>query len=467
MMNENRENISLNAIQKRFTAFLFQEGISEGRILLAFSAGVDSVVLGELLALAKRDFAVVHCNFQLRGKDSDRDAAFAKRWAEERGIPFFSKTFDTCSPRKNAQESIQMLARRLRYDFFDEVANKQGFDFVATAHHQNDVLETLLLNLTKGTGIAGLHGILPQNGRLIRPLLCFSKTEILNFAQQQGLVWREDSSNQENYYLRNHLRNLIIPELKKINPGLEKTAMRNVTRFRGTELLQQRALADLAAKHIQKVSGDALFDSVSFFEDVPEAEMRIVFLENWLQGKGFTFDVVDSLARSRDISAGKRFLGDEYALFIERNTWRLRLMHDLPEVSPKIDLDTDEVIFRNQSFVFRQQTKTSNFNFQRDTLYFDTQRLNFPLRIRIWRAGDRFSPLGMNGKTQKISDFLTNQKVATGLRRDVLVLADASDEVIAVLGFRSDERHKITPVTEKIFSVKTRDPPVSVSSPVK
>ncbi|MEM6298454.1 MAG: tRNA lysidine(34) synthetase TilS, partial [Bacteroidota bacterium] len=454
-MNENRENLSLKVIQKRFTTFSAQEDIQEGSVLLAFSAGVDSVVLGELLALTKREFAVVHCNFQLRGKDSEDDALFAKRWAVKKGIPFFSKTFDTRQLAQGAQESIQMLARRLRYDFFEEVALREGFDFIATAHHQNDVLETLLLNLTKGTGIAGLHGILPKSGKLIRPLLCLSKVEILDFAQQQGLEWREDASNQENYYLRNRLRNVIIPELKEINPSLEKTAIRNVTRFRGTELLQERALKDLREYLIQKESTDELLDAARLFADAPEPEVRIVFLENWLRGKGFVFEVIEKLARILDFPVGKQFLGQKYTLIIERNGWRLKPVHNLPKVATEIYPETESITFRNQEFLFQQQAKKADLPFREGVLYFDADKLDFPLRIRTWRVGDRFSPLGMKGKTQKVSDVLTNQKVPIGLRHDFLVITDSEGQVIGILGLRSDERYKITSLTEKVFSVES------------
>ena len=231
-------------VLKQFTPYITNEiGLKPGqRTLLAVSGGADSVAMVALFKLANLPFAIAHVNFKLRGAESDGDEAFVRELAQKYGVPCFVRSFDTPSLAIGKNQSTQMLARELRYTWFEELRQAEGFDFIATAHHINDALETLLFNLVKGTGIAGLHGILPRKKHLIRPLLFASRANILAFLHQENLSYREDSSNQEDKYSRNFIRHQIIPPMKALNPSLEQTFQENIARFRETEVLYNWAI---------------------------------------------------------------------------------------------------------------------------------------------------------------------------------------------------------------------------------
>lgn len=244
-------------IQLLFLDFLqkYQLILEEDTILLAVSGGIDSIVMCDLFSKISQKFAIAHCNFQLRGQDSEEDEVFVRKLAEDYQVPFFSKRFDTLKYAQKEKISTQMAARDLRYQWFDKLLIANQMTKLATAHHQNDVLETVLLNLTRGTGIAGLHGILPQNKHIIRPLLFLTKEEVLEYAQEHQLKWREDISNQSNKYKRNSIRNEVIPLLKELNPKLEKTFDTSIQKIQASEWMMNEYVLDFKKKSICEKEG--------------------------------------------------------------------------------------------------------------------------------------------------------------------------------------------------------------------
>ena len=243
-----------------FKKFILNEKLfnADDKILLAVSGGVDSVVMCELFNRANYDFGIAHCNFQLRGKESDEDEEFIRQMAEKYGKPLFIKSFDTENYTKEKGISIQMAARELRYDWFEEVRISEGYSSIAVAHHKDDQIETFFINLIRGTGIAGLHGIYPRQGKIIRPLLFSSKKDILNFAKKEGIAYRTDSSNQSLKYLRNSIRHSIIPALKQINPEIEKTMTETILKIRDVELIYRDRIEEKKKEIIKTVNNNIL-----------------------------------------------------------------------------------------------------------------------------------------------------------------------------------------------------------------
>ncbi len=238
---------------KRFTDFIEQNDLigHDGKILAAVSGGMDSVLMAHLLNAAGFNFGIAHCNFQLRGEEAERDQQFAEALALQLGVPFHTTIFDTSAYAAEKKISIQMAARELRYQWFGQICRQAGYQAVATAHHQNDAMETILLNLTRGTGIAGMHGILPKNGLLVRPLLFLKRAEIEDIVRENGLDYVEDSSNSSVKYARNKIRLEVIPRLAELNPALENTFRQNLEHFRQLEALLEQKLAELRSRSLR------------------------------------------------------------------------------------------------------------------------------------------------------------------------------------------------------------------------
>ncbi len=274
---------------ERFLAFIETHDLfsSEETVLLTVSGGIDSIVLAHLFHKAGFSFGIAHCNFNLRGKHSDEDEAFVKKIADAYGVAFHSKHFDTKTYADIHRLSIQMAARQLRYAWFNELINEFGYDKIATAHHQNDVVETVLLNLTKGTGIAGLHGIQKKNGHIIRPLLFTDKKAIETYAKKEGLTWREDASNNKGLpYERNHIRHKVVPALQAINPNLVSGFERTTEKISATELLVKEYLEVLKAKIITQKEG-SLYFSIEALRQTTESQL---VLFEFIKEYGFTYD---------------------------------------------------------------------------------------------------------------------------------------------------------------------------------
>ena len=419
------------------------------KILLAVSGGIDSVVMAHLFHEARIQFAIAHCNFMLRGEESDEDEVFVKNLADHYNVPFFVKSFDTNGYAKDNQVSIQMAARDLRYEWFEQLLEEKGYDFIATAHHRDDVLESLLLNLTKGTGISGLQGIRAKLGRVVRPMLFASRENIADFAKEQKLSWREDSSNASNQYQRNLIRNEVIPQLKLINPNLENTLVHTLDRLQAAE--------EIFDTNIKKIKEEALFRSgIDVWLHVRKMQAEglnssILFeiLKEW----GFSYvqarEIMDGIIAE---STGKKFHSGTYRLNLDRDYLLISPIRDANIREYHIWRDTED--YSNDFFklVFKIYS-AHNFKIPADRNQgcLDLERLEFPLKVRRWQAGDRFFPLGMK-HPKKVSDFLIDEKVPLNIKERVCVLL-SGEEIAWLIGYRIDERFKVTDETQNVLKV--------------
>ena len=363
--------------------------LKEKKLLLAVSGGIDSMVLVHLCHQLKLDFAVAHCNFQLRGNESDDDENFMKSQTEKLQIPVFIQKFDTKSIAETQKLSIQLAARKLRYDWFYELMNENGFDYILTAHHLDDSLETFLINFTRGSGLDGLIGIPEQNDKIVRPLLIFSRNEIETFAQENNIAWREDSSNSSDKYLRNKLRHDVIPILKELNSSL-------LSSFENTikNLKQSQSLVDDASKMVYEKVASKQENQIVFNLDLlltyPNYQ---AYLFSWLSDFGFTdWDSVYDLVSAQ---SGKQVMSDSHVLLKNRNTLLLfSRKENSEEVIYQIDKAQKQVkvplnlTFCNVSDISVQPT---------NTIFVDAKKMQFPLTIRKWKEGDIFYPFGMKG----------------------------------------------------------------------
>lgn len=421
------------------------------KILLAVSGGKDSMALTNLFLEAKCSFAIAHCNFQLRGNDSDLDEAFVKQLANENNIPFFSTKFQTKEFAKKHNLSTQMAARQLRYDWFEKIRIENEYDYIATAHHLNDNIETILLNLTKGTGISGIRGILPKKDKLVRPFLFASREMIDAYVSDKNLSWREDISNESDDYQRNLLRHQVIPVLKQINPNLENTFERNIERFQAIEADFQKNFQYFKTTVLRK-ENDMVFLKI---QNIKYWQSASYYLEEILKEYGFNYFQSKEIFKSFDAISGKTFHSETHEIIKDREELIIQPKKNQIFEELIIDEDTKEIEY-NGLKISIEKIDIDPQTFQRENgfEYLDASKITFPLTIRPWREGDWFIPLGMTGK-KKISDFLINKKTPLHLKKITFLLL-SNQEVLWVIGQRIDNRFKLTPHTTKAISLRIR-----------
>lgn len=440
------------AIERRFNAFWEDHGLPRKHILLGFSGGVDSVVLAQLMLETDYTFAIAHINFKLRGAESDADQQWVRDWAAAHEIKCFTTSFPTQALAEEAGVSIQMKARELRYAYFQEIAEREDLPTIATAHHQHDLAETILLNLTKGTGIKGLHGILVEQENLIRPLLCLNKAEVLRYATAKKLQWRQDSSNQETYYLRNRIRHEVVPVLESINPNFAATMVRNAFRLRGTEQLARRGFEEIYERMVGRNYPDSeQLNYVRLRNELESPEEQLAFLIEWLAPYHFSIGTLLELLDSYGTENGRQFHSPTHTVVKSEGDWRL--IPNPPEGLPvqTIETDTQRLHYGRKAFRFRTFLRPKNLRFSPKQLALDADTLQFPLAMRPWEEGERFQPLGMEGKSQKVADFLMHQKVNGIEKKDFAVLVDAQNKIVGLPEFRPDHAHRVRPETRLIW----------------
>lgn len=431
------------------------------KILLTVSGGIDSVVMCELFHTAGLKFGIAHCNFQLRADESDGDENFVEELAEKYGVQFHSVSFDTSTFAKKNKLSIQLAARKLRYEWFEEIRTQFDYSFIATAHHQDDSIETFFINLIRGTGIAGLHGILPKQNNIIRPLLFTNKEQIEIFAKKNKLKYREDSSNASDKYLRNKIRHKLIPLLKELNPDISQTISEDIQRLSGTEKIYKKEIENKRSK-IVKEDKNGIQVSIKELKKLNPIEP---YLFEFLYPLGFNSTTVDEIIESLNGQSGKQFFSATHRLIKDRDfllVGRMESGERRVENGEKRKLDNTLLIKKNQTKIIlddyklniktKLKTPNSVLRSPDSSANIDFDKLKFPLKIRKWEKGDTFYPLGMKGK-KKLSDFFIDKKISISEKENTLLLT-SKNEIVWVIGLRLDDRFKVTDKTKKIYFVE-------------
>ena len=419
--------------------------LSSKKLLLATSGGIDSMVMLHLFEQLDYQIAIAHCNFQLRGVESFEDQKFIQDYADANAVPVFITQFDTTAFAEDYKLSTQVAARELRYNWFYELLETEEYDYILTAHHADDNLETFLINLSRGTGLDGLTGIPEQNDNVIRPLLAFSQQEIEEYAELNQIKWREDSSNASDKYVRNKIRHHLVPMLKEMNPNF-------LSSFHKTQSYLQEALdmVDDAAIMVYQQVATPEGENISFdLKKLKKLPNYKSYLYQWLNEFGFSawndiYDLVES-------QSGKYVFSSEYRLLKDRETLIL---------SP-----LDFTVEKHEYFIDANQTVVNvplNLTFSpvadmaipsNKTIFVDSNKLQYPLTLRRWNEGDQFQPFGMDGKSKKISKFFKDEKLSL-LEKENTWLLCSNDTIVWVVGLRQDERFKIENTTKNILKIQ-------------
>lgn len=412
------------------------------QVLLAISGGIDSVVLAHLMHRAGYPFAIAHCNFHLRPGDCDRDEQFVRNMAASYQVPVHVASFDTRDYALQHKLCIEDAARQLRYGFFEELRLQYGYAAILTAHHRDDAAETFFLNLLRGTGLAGLHGILPVQGHIVRPLLPFGRDEIEAYAAEQGLAHVEDVTNASLEYRRNQVRHQVMPLMRQLQPSFDRSVQQTIQHLQSVEQLYQALLQPLREQLLTLRDDGSVCIRLSTPDllSIPSASLPQLFFE-LLRPYGFNMaDVADILASSR---SGSRFLSATHLAVLDRDTLIITPKEATPAVLPSFSVSLSP-------------HSPADFNprlLPPMTVVFDADTVAQPLRLRHWREGDRFQPLGMAHGTQLVSDYFSDHKFSLLDKQQQLLLVDATDTVIWIVGRRTDHPHRVTPQTRQLLFV--------------
>lgn len=417
------------------------------KVLLAVSGGVDSVVMCHLFAQTDFSFGIAHCNFALRGEESDGDALFVEALAKQYNIPFYLKNCDASDYAKKHKISIQMAARDLRFAWFEELCDKEDYAVYATAHHADDAIETYFINQLRGTGIAGLHGLLPKNGKLIHPLLFTTRNEIDGYIKQYNLSFREDSSNASNKYLRNSLRHKMMPVLEGLQPAYRDILMQNMQRFSAAESIYLQKVEE-ERQRICRNEDDKLVLSIS---ELMKLENISTYVYEFLKAYGFGFSQAEDIVESmKSGEPGAQFFTTSYVLLRDRDELILTEKQDDKRECFALDIEQGKGDFP----IDLKWEVLNEVKFESDShlAFLDFNKLKFPLKLRKWERGDAFYPLGMKGK-KLLSDFFINLKLNRFQKESIWLLLSGQD-IIWVVGMRLDNRFRISSDTKRVLKIE-------------
>ena len=419
--------------------------LEDKKLFLAVSGGLDSMVLLHLFQQLPFEIAVLHCNFQLRGLESFGDQDFIQKYCDENGISIFSTQFDTKAFAKDYKLSTQVAARELRYSWFYELLETENFDYILTAHHADDNLETFIINLTRGTGLDGLIGIPEQNDKIVRPLLPFSRAEILEYAKQNNIQWREDSSNASNKYLRNKIRHDLVPILKEINPNFLNAFQKTQEYLQESQEMVEDA-SIMIYQQVAKEEGEDIHFDLNQLKKLPNYKS---YLYQWLNEFGFVAwnDIYD-LAEGQ---SGKQVFSADFRLLKNRDTLILSPISELEENEVfEIGAEEKDVNFPLKLRLCQVDDITIDSN---KAIFVDAEKIRFPLILRKWKEGDVFHPFGMNGKSKKLSKLFKDEKLSLIEKEKIWILC-SDNQIVWVIGIRQDERFKIENTTNEIIKIE-------------
>ena len=423
----------------------------EDKILLAVSGGVDSMVMLSVFVRLGYNIGVAHCNFGLRGEESDADTTMVLDECAKLGIVCHSERFDTLGEMERTGDSMEMTARRQRYAWFNELCRTEGYKVIAVAHHSNDSVETFFINLLRGTGLRGLTGINRQYGKVVRPLLYASRKDILEYAKQNHIPYREDSSNLSTKYLRNKIRLGLLPMLQEINPRFTALMRGNLYRLNNAQQFIDAAIDNIRESAVQNENGiDTI--NVSAISDIYPRGFVIYELLN--STYGFKGDVVEELNKAlKKGVTDRRFYARDYVAYLDRGNILVTKIEEEDDCEVLVEAD-DMRSYCGNAVLYYEHTDIDNvdeYHLPSDVALLDEAKLQYPLRLRRWREGDTFVPFGMAGH-KKVGDYLTNQKVSIVERKRQFVLL-SGDDIVWVVGRRTDERYRIGNKTENILKI--------------
>ncbi|MEQ9404726.1 MAG: tRNA lysidine(34) synthetase TilS [Cyclobacteriaceae bacterium] len=432
----------MHSLQKQFHDYVEERDLlrNNEKILLAVSGGLDSMAMCHLFLHAPWTFSVAHCNFNLRGEESEGDEYFVRKWGEKNSIEVHTQSFDL------GEGSIQQNARKARYKWFAELCDEFDYTRIVTAHHLNDSLETTLINLTRGTGIKGITGIPVQLGNIIRPLLFASKKQLRDYAEEEGIEWREDSTNARTDYDRNLIRHEVIPKLLELNPSLTDTFYHTSERLNLTNKVFQARVDEIRKDNLRVEEA-----CIKLNLDWISGHTDLVILAEILSEYGFNYATAREIFEAAGKS-GKQFPLESVTASMDRNALFIKKNEEQKHEELLVESEgTYE--FRNRQIRLSMEPKGDD-PIPKNPLEecFDAEKIQFPLTLRKWREGDRFRPLGMKG-SKKISDYLIDKKVPLALKDDVLVLT-TQHEIIWLVGHQISDDYKVTTSSKEILSVK-------------
>lgn len=417
-------------------------------ILVGVSGGVDSVALVHLLHSWKANFSIAHCNFGLRGAESDADEIFVSGLADSLGVPFYRKYFQTEAFAKKHGISIQMAARDLRFEWFDELKAEHGFLCVALGTHKSDSVETFLINLIRGSGLKGLTGVKPKREHIVRPLLFASRTQIEIYAREQELTWREDSSNADVKYLRNKIRHDLLPQMKELNPNIEEAIHQTALILLRSNKVLAAEVKKFKEQYLQR-EGDELSINKAVLLERVEPQF---YLYHILTDFGFNANQVDDLWKASEAQSGKRIYSSDFEVLFDRERFFIYPKKVFEEQSTGIP--ESQQVAKISGFTLRflkEGAKNVQIQSDQKKAFLDFDKLQFPLTLRTWKEGDAFTPLGMMG-TKKVSDFLIDEKVPLNKKAQIHVLV-SNAEIVWVVGYRISENFKLETNTKNAYIV--------------
>ena len=420
--------------------------LKDAPLLLAISGGLDSMVLANLCMKSGLNIALAHCNFKLRGDESDGDEHFIKDFSKNYNLEVFTTSFETETFAKTSKQSIQMAARQLRYEWFDSLQNQKSFEYILTAHHADDHLETVLINLSRGTGLEGLMGIPEINGSVVRPLLEFSREDIHDYALTQKVLWREDSSNKSTKYLRNNLRHTIIPLLKNLNPSFIKNFQTTQNHLKDTQSILDDYMLEVEDRVIESIDETQIVYNIDQLQSLNNPQAYLYQLL-----KAYNFTDWTQITALLDAQSGKQMTSSTHRLLKNRSQLILSRLNATAEISISIEATDEMVSIPNQPFKLKLEINTFLGISNKDHVYLDLDVLEFPLRFENWSHGDYFYPSGMNGK-KKLSKYFKDEKLSLIDKENTRVIYSGND-VVWVVGKRADQRFLANKTSTQILKL--------------
>ncbi len=417
-------------------------------LLLGISGGMDSMVLAHLLEVCGYRFHLAHVNFGLRGEESDGDEDFIRQYASGRNISLHIKRASK-SDFNDSGKGIQETARDLRYEWFEVLANQISASYVVLAHHQDDQSETVVHQFLRGGMLAALRGMRLKSGKHIRPILSFSRNEILRYAQDNNLSWREDSSNQSNKYTRNFIRHEVMPMLQKINPDIQKSIASRAIVFEEMERLVQFVIQKDIDENVV-FENDKASIACDWLKTYPYKQTLIWQLMSMYH---FSSAQLEDILNLTDAQSGAYVENKHYIILKDRGC----LLFSPKQTTTKVAYTVSQLPFQSPLLQL-EEVSSEVINFSNPNIqYVNLDRIDFPLYIRTWQEGDKINPLGMSG-TQKVSDILIQQKIALTDKANVLVIADNKQQILAVVGLRISDNIKVTNNSKRILKIQTTSP---------